>query len=191
MGKKLVHGIGINDADYVIGKLVNGKFLWCPFYMRWQDMLKRCYNNKYHANKPTYIGCKVCDEWLTFSNFKRWMKNQDWRGKHLDKDLLVAGSKLYSPETCVFIDQATNTFTSDCGAARGEWPIGVYLDKRSGRFQAKCRNCFSKSSESLGCFTSPEQAHQAWKKRKHELACQLAELQTDPRVAEALRARYA
>jgi hypothetical protein len=35
-----------------------------------------------------------------------------------------------------------------------------------------------------------EQAHEAWRKRKHELALQIAALHADPRIAKALSIRY-
>lgn len=187
---KLVYGAGVNDADYTVVPEKNGKRVSCQFYQTWRSMLKRCYSSRLHARHPTYIGCTVCDEWLIFSNFKRWMSTQDWQGKQLDKDLLTRGNKLYSPKTCAFVDGMTNSFTEDCGAVRGEWPIGVSFYKKLGKFQAKCRNPFTKKPEHLGYFACQNQAHQAWKKRKHELACQLADLQADECVANALRSRY-
>ena len=192
MGKvnKLVHGVGVNDADYVVNPTINGKIVWCPFYRYWVNMLKRCYSVKFQARRPTYVGCYVCVEWLTFSKFKSWMETQDWQGKQLDKDLLVSGNKVYSPDTCAFVDKETNLFATDRGAARGEWHIGVNFHKPTGKFQALCRNPFTRKKEYLGLFIYPDEAHQAWKKRKHELACQLADLQTDERVAKALRVRY-
>lgn len=187
---KLVFGVGINDADYVVQPTVNGKRGYCPFYQAWVSMLSRCYSEKYQDKKPTYIDCSVCNEWLTFSNFKSWMEQKDWKGKHLDKDLLIEGNKVYSPTTCIFVDRMTNIFTTDSGASRGQFPIGVCFHKRVGKFRACCRNPFTKKNENLGYFTCPNQAHLAWKKRKHELACQLADLQTDERVAKVLRDRY-
>lgn len=118
------------------------------------------------------------------------MEVQSWQGKQLDKDLLVKGNKFYSPENCVFVDRVTNSFTIDRGANRGVWPLGVSFDKRDVKFRAQCSNPFTKKNENLGYFTCSDEAHQAWKKRKHELACQLADLQTDKRVAAALRTRY-
>lgn len=190
MAKKLVYGVGINDADYTVCPTVNGKQVMCPFYRAWTNMLKRCYCTKYQASRQTYVGCTVCDEWLTFSSFKAWMETQDWKGKELDKDLLVKGNKVYSPAACAFVDSMTNTFTIDKGAARGEWPIGVYLNKEREKLLAQCCNPFTRKQESIGYFTCPEKANQAWKKRKHELALQLADLQKDSRVAEALRSMY-
>ena len=186
----LVHGVGINDADYVVKPTINGKRLVCPYYEVWHSMIGRCYYHKYQERQPTYKGCSVSPDWISFMNFRKWMMRQDWLGKQLDKDLLVVGNKVYSPSTCVFVDQITNGFTNTNGRSRGEYPLGVRFHKPSGRFEARCGNPFTKKVEHLGYFTCPNEAHLAWKARKHELANQLADLQTDERVANALRTRY-
>ena len=198
--QRLVFGVGINDADYVVEKretigYVNGKqkqkLVWaCPYYRVWRDMLRRCYSTKFQERWPTYKGCSVSEEWLRFSNFKRWMECQDWEGLQLDKDLLLAGNKVYSAETCVFVTSMVNTFTIDCRSSRGEWLIGVHWDKCAGKFKSQCCNPFTKKREQLGYFTSELEAHQAWLKRKLELAHLLAAEQTDKRVAKALIERY-
>jgi hypothetical protein len=187
---KLVQGVGINDSDYKVQPRLNGKVVFCPFYRAWLNMINRCYCPKSVARNPTYLGCSVISEWLTFSCFRGWMIKQDWLGKHLDKDLLIPGNKLYSPETCVFIPASINKFLTDRPLHRGEWPLGVYLEHRTNKFRAGCKNPFTKKNVKLGRFTSAEHAHKAWRQHKHELACQLAEQQSDTRVAEALRKRY-
>ena len=151
--KKLVYGVGNNNTDYAVVKweeigYIDGKrkrkMVWkCPYYVRWEGMLNRCYSTKLHECRPTYKGCIVLKEWLTFSVFKNWMMTQDWEDKHLDKDLLFEGNKVYGPDTCVFVSPMVNTFTTDSGAARGEWLIGVDWYKRAGKFRARCRNPFS------------------------------------------------
>lgn len=180
----------MNDAEYTVAPCINGKSTLCYFYKTWLSMLERCYNAGFQVRNPTYVGCSVCEEWLTFSNFKSWMENQDWQGKQLDKDLLLEGNKIYSPNACGFVNRMTNLFTTDHRAARGEWPIGVTFNKKSRKFHANCCNPFTKKQEHLGSFTCQEQAHEAWCKRKHELALQLADLQTDERIAKVLRERY-
>lgn len=188
--KKLIYGVGVNDLSRPVWTKLNGKRVICPFYSKWMGMLKRCYDPKFHLERPTYEGCEITEEWLLFSNFERWMKTQDWEGKELDKDLLKAGNKIYSPDFCVFLPRELNSFTIDRGASRGEYPLGVASVKESGRFRAYCSNPFTKRQEYLGHYDTPEEAHLAWRKRKHELACIYADQQTDPRVAESLRTRY-
>lgn len=198
--KKLVYGVGINDADYVIQKMetvgyINGKqkkkLVWiCPYYRAWTAMLKRCYSAKYQECKPTYADCTVAEDWLTFSNFRAWAEAQDWEGKEIDKDLLFEGNKVYSSETCVLVTQTVNKFTTDSGATRGEWLIGVSLHKQTGKFVARCSNPITKKYEHLGLFTCELEAHKAWVKRKLELAYELAAIQTDQRISKALIDRF-
>lgn len=200
MTVKLVYGVGINDADYVVQKFetlgyVGGKkkqkLIWiCPYYSAWKCMLARCYSTKLQDKYPTYKGCSVSEEWLTFSNFKRWMEKQDWEGKQLDKDLLFEGNKIYSDETCVFVTPMVNLFTIDRGNDRGEWMIGVYWHKGANKFKSQCRNPFTKKQEYLGLFTCEIEAHQVWIRRKLELAHLLAAEQSDERVAKAIIDRY-
>jgi hypothetical protein len=118
------------------------------------------------------------------------MEKQDWHGKQLDKDLLCYGNRVYTPVVCVFISQLTNAFLQEQSRRRGDHPLGVSIDKPAGKFRASVSNPITKSRENLGYFDYPQDAHQAWRKRKHELACRLADMQDDPRVAEALRKRY-
>ena len=193
---RLVHGVGLNDSESPVTRheKVGGKdkIVWrCKFYDAWTDMLERCYSKKLHALHPTYIGCAVSGDWHKFSAFRSWMITQPWHGKHLDKDILSRGNKLYSPSTCVFIDGGINNFLIDSGAARGGSPIGVYWNERDEKYQAKCSNPFTGRQVSLGYFSCPNEAHKAWLAKKHQYAMQLAERQSDQRVAAALRARYA
>lgn len=200
MKRKLVRGVGINDADYVtqVKQYVleeNGKqkqvLVWrCPYYTKWCNLLDRCYSHSTQDKQPTYKDCTVCEEWLTFSNFRTWMEQQDWEGKHLDKDLLVSGNKIYSPDTCCFISQSLNNFIVESKKLRGKWPIGVCWDKQHGRFRALCRNPFTKKLTFLGLFSAAEDAHFAWLECKAKWANELANGESNEKVANALRARY-
>ena len=197
---KLVWGVGTNDLGYRTqvyeyvtedgGERVLKLVFRCKYYEVWKDMLKRCYSKKSLERNPTYIGTSVCSEWLSATAFKKWMEQQDWHGKCLDKDIIVPKSKLYSPDTCAFVLNATNLFVTARDASRGEYPIGVHLYKHTGKYQALCQNIFTGKNEHLGYFSTPEEAHEAWRKRKHELAQLVAATESDPRVVEALKKRY-
>lgn len=186
MARRPVEGVGINDADYVTEKYdLSGskkKLIFrCPFYQTWRNMLMRCYSEKYQKRQPTYAGCTVCDEWLTFSRFKSWMEQQYWQSNHLDKDLLKSGNKIYCPQYCCFVSQHLNNFTAYLKKRRGIYPQGLSLCKRSKKYDVRCGN-----GERLGLFSSIEEASEVWRLRKIELAAEFAANQNDPRVAEAL-----
>ena len=197
---KLVCGVGVNDLGYRTqveeeltkngGKRIQKTVFRCKYYVVWESMLERCYSKKSLEISPTYIGTRVCSEWLSATAFKKWMEQQDWQGKCLDKDIIVPRSKLYSPETCAFVLNATNVFVVARDACRGEYPIGVSLFKRTGKYCAQCKNLFTGKREHLGYFSTPEEAHEAWRKRKHELAKLVAATESDMRVVEALKKRY-
>lgn len=201
--KGRVYGVGINDADYKVHRyeLIDGelKQVWvCRYYRTWTGMLQRCYSEKYLKKKPSYDGSSVCEEWLLFSAFRKWMVEQDWEEidadgkptgvtKQLDKDVLSGSrrGKLYCPETCVFVSQAVNLFLTSSKASRGDLPIGVQASPYGDKFLAKVSNLRGKQ-EHLGTFLTVKAAHRAYIKRKTELAVRLASEQTDPRVAAAL-----
>ena len=178
--RRLVYAVGVNDSTEVCENN--------PIYSRWVGMLKRCYSEKYLKLNPNYMGCTVCDEWLTFSNFKAWMESQEWEGKELDKDLLGDG-KIYSPDTCCFVTKNINYFlvhrktSSNCLIGCDLIPSGMY--------QSRCRNPLTEVRDYLGTFKTELEAHKVWQAKKHEYSCMLADMQSEELVAKALRERYA
>ena len=161
--KATVYGVGFNDVQFQIR--VGGKEIWQSGL--WRSMLQRCFDRKLKAKYPTYQNVTCCDEWLRFSSFLMWCnKEVAYKGKpkemDLDKDLLFRGNKVYSPETCAFVPKEVNTlFGGKIGSANGEWPMGVYLDKRCGKFKASIR-CSGKPKH-LGGYDTPEEAFAAYK----------------------------
>ena len=106
-------------------------------------MLGRAYSNKYKQIQPTYEGVTVCEEWHFFMRFRAWMM-QDCEGKHLDKDILFEGNKVYSPDTCVFVDGVVNTFLNDCQPLRhGLWFVGMNGPKK---FQTMLQSVYEGST---------------------------------------------
>lgn len=103
-------------------------------FIRWRNMIQRCYNSKVHSYKPYYRGKKVCEEWLIFQNFKIWYDEHMIPGAKvdLDKDLICKSSNIYSPETCVFISHFLNTLFEDRGTEKkieqtGDGKFKVYM----------------------------------------------------------------
>lgn len=187
--KRSVFGVGINDADYPISQLVDGESKLCPFYVVWKNMLKRCYCQAYKKKRPSYDGCLVVPEWHYFMTFRSWMIKQDWKGNQLDKDLLIEGNKVYGPNTCMFLSERVNKFLTDCFAVQGDYPTGVYYDKKAGKFRAQC-NRLGSGKKYLGLFDCPTEAQKAYLKEKASQAVELAYQQTEGRVINALLNKY-
>lgn len=179
----LLFGKGVNDADYPVYMYKDRKQIVCPFYKRWYGMFTRCYSTKYHERQPAYRGCYVHEDWYSFMNFKRWMELQDWEGNHLDKDILIEGNRLYSSDTCVFVDKKTNSFCTTSKVRTNGLPTGVY--RVGGVYRAKCGNGCGVSVE-LGCHSTIEEARVAVVTYKYSIAVQIASRQKNPLVAEKI-----
>lgn len=144
-------------------------------YIKWHDMINRCYNAKFHERQPQYKGCTVCEEWLNYSNFKVWYDQHKVPGMSLDldKDILFKGNKVYSPETCCFVPHAINTLFLSKKADRGAYPIGVSYDKSKGKFRAEMS--FMGEQIKLGTFDTAESAFARYKEYKEDLIKDMAE----------------
>lgn len=198
---KKIYGVGINDANYKVqifetigvkddGSLIR-KILWhCPYYTCWKNMLRRCYSEKFLKKNPSYLGCYTVPEWHYFMAFRVWMEKQDWKGKSLDKDLIFPGNKVYGPETCIFISAKINTFITESNSSRGEWPIGVYFNKKKQEFVAQCNDIETGKNRYLGRSNDAQEAHKKWLTFKLEQAMILASREIDERIAKALIERY-
>lgn len=134
---KLVCGVGINDyeGDVRINRIA------MKSYGTWKSMLERCYSIVSYKVRPTYIDCLVCDEWLLFSNFKQWFDENYIEGFDLDKDILVEGNKVYSPDTCRFVPHYINSLVLNSRASRCEMPIGVFKKLSKGQINPTYTAC--------------------------------------------------
>ena len=189
---RLVYGFGVNDADYHTQPLDHdtGKQVICPVSKRWRNMLKRVYYPTDLARHPTYIDATICDEWRSFMAFRGWYLEQeavlgDLSDLDLDKDILIAGNKHYSPETCVFVTHAVNLLLKG-GAARGRWPPGVFQVTSSGRFFAQLKR--AGKSCYLGTYDTAEEAARAYRTGKARYVREAARglANTRPDVAAGL-----
>lgn len=101
-------------------------------YNTWYGMFERCYCPKYHLKQPTYIGCSVDEKWHCFQDFGDWFEQnynpeymQDW---HLDKDILVKGNRIYSPDNCRLIPRMLNAVVNYKQTNKRGMPTGVYKE---------------------------------------------------------------
>ncbi len=100
-------------------------------YTTWNNMLKRCYSEVEHRRNPTYIGCSVHPEWHNFQTFAKWYdKNHPIDGSkyELDKDILVNGNRVYSPETCLFVSHFENSMKASAKSFTFKNPEGEVIE---------------------------------------------------------------
>lgn len=154
---------------------------------RWRLMLGRCYNKNNKVAK-TYRDCEVCDEWKTFSNFKKWFDEHSVDDWCIDKDILFKGNRVYSPQTCCFVPNEINVLFTKRQSKRGAYPIGVTRITSKGElYQAHLSR--DGRREYLGCFGNVEDAFSAYKQAKESYIKEVADKWKDklePRVYEAL-----
>ena len=154
-------------------------------YNCWQRMIYRCFSEEFKNNNITYKNCKVCDEWLCYSDFKEWYDKHyyeiEGENIHLDKDILIKGNKIYSPETCVFVPENINKIVELRANDRGEFPIGVYKCKNNKNkpYQAHIKYKDDKNHTFLGSFETVEEAFNCYKKAKENEIKRMADYYKD------------
>ena len=160
-------------------------------YLKWSNMLERCYDPMNAQQAKDYKGVTVCKEWHNYQNFAQWAKqqvgygNRDWA---MEKDLLVKGNRFYAPDKCCFLPQELNNQMLKSQAARGNYPIGVSLNKPNGKFLAHCKQDGTTSTH-IGIYNTIDEAFNAYKVAKESRLKLLAnkwKSQIDPRAYEAL-----
>ena len=142
-------------------------------YYLWTRLLARAYNSNYHDKFPTYKDVQVSEDWWNFQNFAEWCYSQkffnakDNKGNsyQLDKDILIKGNKVYSPETCCFVPSEVNNLLLSNGANRGECPLGVSRVRNTDKFRAYVSGGYLGY---LGTFNTLEEAFAKYKESKEK-----------------------
>ncbi|MFR6599768.1 MAG: hypothetical protein ACLUSV_00415 [Streptococcus sp.] len=190
-----IYGIGYIGVGEYTGLKRSGNSLHIKYYKLWCSMMARCYGNVVNT-RQTYESCIVCEEWHNYQNFAKWCENNYYEVLQekmcLDKDILVKGNKIYSPETCVFVPNRINVLFVKNDKARGEYPLGVHKRKDTGKFTSKC--CIfrdgKKGYKYLGQYLTPEDAFQVYKTFKEQHIKEVAEEYKDKIPAKLYEAMY-
>lgn len=165
-----IRGVAYNDYPHPVK--IDHQHI--PEYVLWRNVIERSFFNLTNA----YKNVEMCDDWLHFSKFKRDITsmpnfneflNEGW---HLDKDILVKGSKLYSPETCCFVPKELNS--SFVGLKnRTKLPLGVKYCKKTKKYVSQI--LLNGEKKGLGYFKNPADAFYVYKTRKEAWLKDLAE----------------
>jgi hypothetical protein len=172
---KSVYGIGyIGEGKY---KTITDDYKHTTTYKCWNGMIERCYNLVTQEKHPNYKGCTVCEEWLNFQTFAKWFEENfytiDDERMNIDKDILVKGNKVYSPETCIFVSQRINKLFIRQDNIRGEYPIGVCYDKENNKFTSDC--CTLEKHCKIGRFDTANESFEVYKEYKENYIKEVAE----------------
>jgi hypothetical protein len=166
-----------NPILYEIAYIGDGKYnsmKHTKAYSTWKAILERCYNKKYQEKQPTYKGCYICEEWYDFQNFAKWYEKnynpETMDGWHLDKDILVKGNKIYSPNTCTFIPAEINCIFYKKISNIGDLPIGVVKSKHKFISQITKYN----KKVYLGTYTTVDEAFKVYKVAKENYIKEIA-----------------
>ncbi len=176
----LLFGVGIDDF-----KDASGADDWS--YNVWQRMFDCCYNEHSTRSRATYEDCTVSPCWHRYSDFKAWFDQNSIVGYQLDKDILVPGNRVYSPDTCCFVPSHINMAVR----WRRKTPRSGYpgVTMFGSGFQAQIMH---KGSTQLGEWrTDAQEAHCDWQRMKagvvdDHLREYLREPAPDLRVVRAL-----
>lgn len=167
---KTIHNIGyIGVGKYK--KTTNGKEN--VYYEYWRRMFDRCYSDHTYY---TYNDKAICEEWYCLQNFGEWFdKNYykvDGQEMDLDKDILIKGNTLYSPDTCVFVPHDINIIVNDNKKKRGKYLVGVSFHNIANKYQARCS--FYGKTKHLGLFDTEYEAFMKYKIEKEKYVKEVA-----------------
>lgn len=133
-----------------------------PEYNLWVSMMERCYCEKRRYRTKSYVDCEVCEKWYNFQNFAKWYHDNYYEcdGRlQVDKDILIPGNRIYSPDNCLLIPQKINVLFINKPNNRG-LPNGI----------KKCVHGYSAkyNHNELGVYITLEEAYSVYTQKKKE-----------------------
>lgn len=141
----------------------------------WHDILGRCYLPTHKRYKDYGAkGITICEEWKCFEIFKQWYDfnyyELEGEAVDLDKDILSKGTKIYSPQTCIFVPRKINSLFRSKPKNDG-LPKGIYKDYKKYRVKIKING----KSKELGGYNTLQEAQKVYLEAKQKLFIDLVE----------------
>lgn len=150
--------------------VLDGTRKFTKAYTIWNLIRIRCYSDKFLIKNPSYKGCTVSPLWYNFQNFAEWFYINCVEGWQLDKDILVKGNKIYSPDTCCFVPAIINTQIQKI-SNKSIYGLGVSKDKNRNKFYIKI---LIEGKRKYFGFDNLIEAQDTYKKYKKNLISNLA-----------------
>jgi hypothetical protein len=135
-------------------------------YDKWNNMMKKCYSEMCQGS---HTDIEVCDEWLNFQNFARWYERycpKDGLKYVINKDLLKGKSKIYSPQTCIFIHATLDKFMVTMQSDNTSGYMGVSWNNSVKKWQVCIR--IDGIRKHLGKYRSIDEASRAYQQVREE-----------------------
>jgi len=154
-----VYGIGFVGLGNAKVSVKNTK---TKVYATWHEMLRRCYDPKYHNKHPTYKDCTVCVEWHNFQVFAEWFNVNYIDGYELDKDIKVNDNKIYSPKTCMFVSAKNNSIKAKAKHYRFTNPEDQIVDIYN--LTEFCRDNNLSDGNMCAVYNGKRKHHKQWRK---------------------------
>lgn len=137
---------------------------------RYENIYSRCYRKCYKKDHPAYDGVTMCDEWKDDKDsFYSWFKENYYEvGEEqmdVDKDILVKGNMVYSPDTCIIVPHSINGLIAQLAEPKLNPDTGTYgivLSWADGMTNKRYK-------VDLGEFDTPEEAKQRYAECKTSL----------------------
>ena len=159
-------------------------------FQTWYSMMRRCHSAYRKYDYAKYNDCHVDQRFWSFSFFREWAEQQvgyGVSGFEIDKDILVRGNRIYSPETCAFVPGQINSCIIPKVSKKSNLPTGVKIDGRGfvAQIMVKPKTIY------LGKYPTKEEAFAAYKDAKEQRIKEVAKQwqpMIDSRVFDALMA---
>lgn len=123
-----------------------------------------------HRNSTYCHISTVCNEWHNFQIFGDWYEVNKYEINerlHVEKDILIPGNKVYSPDTCLLVPQRINELFAYKPKDNG-LPVGI---RKTNNEKYGARHCGC----NLGTFDTLEEAYKKYAEKKEEVIKQIAE----------------
>lgn len=147
----------------------------------WKGAITRSHCKRTKERQPCYSGVSITKDWHNFQNFAKWFYEQPYyeKGYQLDKDILIRGNKVYSPDTCCLVPQEINKIFIDKHDRNRGLPRGIRKTRCGNKYTAKA------VQKHVGTFSTIEEANKACKAARNNqivLAIEQWSGFLDPRV---------
>lgn len=166
---KSVRGVGyLGHGEHTSGERA---------HLIWTGMISRCYGQVWKAsdNNFRYNECSVAEEWHNFQTFAEWYSKQAGKDvNEIDKDLLAAGNKIYSKDTCTLLPHRINTALLDRQSSSMKGFPGVHYLARNRNYVAQM-SVVGETTKHIGSYATPQLARDAYLARKKWYLAKLAE----------------